>query len=126
MLYLRYFILFILMSILYIMVCFYSFRNDYWLLLVFLMLVITPYIGRMVLRSEKKTRDFYISYIVLVIAMIPTWGDVSGATDYPYNIVAWVGIELGRDGIFLSYIFPWMIVPVIYLIITLRAVWEEQ
>lgn len=122
----KYLALFFILSILYIFTIFggaiLNFDSiSFWIVL-FLIIPITPLTGRFILKENLKVDNFYISYVILILAILPTFREYFHI-NYPYFIFDMMEINFPTSSkccIAESYIFPLVFILIISLIIIVK------
>ncbi len=96
-----------------------------YLLMPFLIILITPILGKLILQESNKLGSFYISYIILIAVILPTSGDFAFDIRYPYFIFDLMDIHYfnySKNGLLQSYILPMILVPVICLVMLVKYI----
>ncbi|MBN2825877.1 MAG: hypothetical protein JXQ76_11165 [Campylobacterales bacterium] len=124
---LKYMALFFILSIIYIVMFFYmdiwGMNNIFALIIsIFALLAyITPWLGRKILIDSSESNQFFLSYIILILVILPTSGDFAATVRYPYFIFDWQGIEYfqhSKNGVFQSYMLaPFLITSIVIIIV---------
>ena len=123
----RYLILFFILSIIYIFTIFggavMELNLTSFLSVSFLLIPSTPFIGKFILKENSKVDNFYISYILLILAILPTSGDLAGNINYPYFIFDLMEINhfhYSKNGVSESYLYPMIFITMIGMIMVAK------
>ncbi len=123
----KYLALFFILSIIYIFCVFggtiLGFNSITLLLVLFLIIPSTPFIGKLILKENTKIDTFYISYIILILAILPTFHEYFKDINYPYFLFDIMKIDFpttSKSRIAESYMFPIIFIPIISMVIIIR------
>jgi len=120
---LRYIALFFILNFIYLNLLFFVVGlydlKGYWIIFASILIIYTtPFIGRKILHDQSKTKIFYISYIALILVILPTWSGFIYQINYPYFMFE--GLLGEDDAILLSYALPPLLIGVIVAIMSFR------
>jgi hypothetical protein len=119
----RYLVLFFILSVIYILCIFggavVRLNLISFLVVLFLIIPITPFLGKLILKESTKIDSFYISYIILIAVILPTSGDFAATVHYPYFIFDMMEIKHfnnSKNGVVESYLYPMLFIPAIGMV----------